>query len=149
MDLDLIERLIRLLEESGIDQLEVEEEGLRVSLSKSAPGGVVYPASPPPGVAPGTVEATAPAAAEPEQPKEEGQPIEAPMVGTFYHAPAPDAAPYIDVGDEITEDTVVCIVEAMKVMNEIKAGVSGTVSKILAQNATAVEYGQPLFLVKP
>lgn len=74
--------------------------------------------------------------------------ITSPIVGTFYRSPAPDQAPFVEVGTRISADDVVCIVEAMKVMNEIKAGVSGVVKKILLDNATAVEYGQPLFLVE-
>ena len=71
------------------------------------------------------------------------------MVGTFYRAPAPDAPPFVEVGDEVKEDDVVCIIEAMKIMNEIKAEVRGRIKKILVENGEAVEYGQPLFLVEP
>ncbi len=73
--------------------------------------------------------------------------IASPMVGTFYRAPTPDAGPYVSVGDEVNEDSVVCIVEAMKVMNEIKAELKGTVTKVLVEDGTPVQYGQPLFLV--
>ncbi|MCX7900200.1 MAG: acetyl-CoA carboxylase biotin carboxyl carrier protein, partial [Methylocystis sp.] len=75
--------------------------------------------------------------------------IKSPMVGTFYRAPSPEAEPYVTVGKEVEEDTVVCIIEAMKVMNEIKAETKGVIRKILVENATPVEFGQPLFLVEP
>jgi acetyl-CoA carboxylase biotin carboxyl carrier protein len=148
MDFETIERLIHLLEESSIDQLEVEEEGLRVRLQKQgqAPAPAGYALAPqPPAAAPAAVAAEAATGGPPPGTK----PIEAPMVGTFYRAPSPDAAPYVEVGDTVSEETVVCILEAMKVMNEIKAGVRGTVAEVLAENAQPVEFGQPLFLVKP
>lgn len=149
MDLELIERLVKMLEGSSLDQLEVEQEGLRIRLQK-------YSGLPPSSVPQQqmiTYPVAAPAQATPAAPAEAGPPpgtipIESPMVGTFYQSPSPDAAPYVQVGDPITEDTVVCILEAMKVMNEIKAGVRGTIAEILIQNGQPVEYGQPMFLVK-
>jgi acetyl-CoA carboxylase biotin carboxyl carrier protein len=94
--------------------------------------------------------AAAPAAAGPAPAKESrGIEIPSPMVGTFYRSPSPDASPYVEVGDRIGKDTPVCIVEAMKVMNEIKAEVDGEILEILVQNGEPVEFGQPLFLVRP
>lgn len=86
---------------------------------------------------------------EEEEKETEHIPIKSPMVGTFYRAPAPDEPPYVEVGDVVNEETVVCIVEAMKVMNEIKAECRGKVAKILVENGQPVEYGQPLFLIEP
>jgi len=147
MDLKLVGQLIHMLESSELNQLEVEEEGFRIRLEKqaslaAAPPPIMVPAGAtpaPPAAGPAPAESAAPAGT---------QPIEAPMVGTFYRAPAPDAAPYVEVGDTLSEETIVCIVEAMKVMNEIKAGVRGKVVEVLAENAQPVEFGQPLFLVK-
>jgi acetyl-CoA carboxylase biotin carboxyl carrier protein len=145
MNLELIEKLIQLLENSSLNQLEVEQEGFRVSLQKQPSGTVVSAMYPPASVpsapaAPG-VEVAAPV-------PETGKAIEAPMVGTFYRAPAPDAPPYVEAGSSVSEDTVVCILEAMKVMNEIKSGIRGTIEKIMVENGQPVEYGQPLFTVK-
>ncbi len=148
MNLELIEKLIQLLEDSSLNHLEVEQEGFRVSLQKQATGALVSamypPASAPsaPAVPAMEVSGAVPAA-------DTGKAIEAPMVGTFYRAPAPDAPSYVDVGSVVSEDTVVCILEAMKVMNEIKAGIRGTIEKIMVENGQPVEYGQPLFTVKP
>ena len=140
MDLELIERLLRMLEDSEIDELEVEDGDFRVRLQKQAQSLA------PPTLIP-VPQATAVSAASP--PPTDTEAIETPMVGTFYRSPAPDAAPYVEVGDTVGEDTVVCIVEAMKVMNEIKAGLRGTIAEVLVENAQPVEFGQPLFRVKP
>ena len=148
MDLELVQKLIQMLEGSEIDELEVEE-GFRVCLKKQTGTPVPYAATlpaaaPPPAAAPSEKPAGEAAAAG-----DDTVPIEAPMVGTFYRAPSPDAAPYVNVGDDVSEETIVCILEAMKVMNEIKAGVRGKVVEVLADNAQPVEFGQPLFRVKP
>jgi len=90
----------------------------------------------------------APAAAPPPPAEEELAPIASPLVGTFYRASSPDADPFVSVGSRVNKDTVVCIIEAMKVMNEIKAETSGVIKKILVENATAVQFGQPMFLVE-
>jgi len=148
MNLELIEKLIQLLENSSLNQLEVEQEGFRVSLQKQ-PTGQVISALYPPASAPSAPAASAAEVVGAALAAETGKAIEAPMVGTFYRAPAPDAPPYVDVGSAIGEDTVVCILEAMKVMNEIKAGLRGTIEKIMVENGQPVEYGQPLFTVKP
>ncbi len=140
-----LKRLVNLMKEHSLVELELEEENFRVRLVKAQAGAAVA-AGP-----------TAPAAAPQEEAEEKKKaseeeklhPITSPIVGTFYRAPAPDAKPYVEVGDHVEEDTVVCIVEAMKVMNELKAGCRGTIVKILAENAQTVEYGQTLFLVRP
>ena len=147
MDFEIIERLMKLLEESDIDELEVEQEGLRVRLQKKGqlPAAPMAMMPQPPVV---HAAADVPSTSESGPPPGTSQ-IEAPMVGTFYRAPAPDASPYVEVGDTVNEDTVVCIVEAMKVMNEIKAGMRGKIADVMVENAQPVEFGQPLFLVKP
>ena len=148
MDLELVKQLIQLLESSELDQLEVEEEGVRVRLQKQGTIPATFPPVVMPSGAPSVPSPGGAPSAEPAAPADT-VPIEAPMVGTFYRAPAPDAASYVEVGDTLSEGTIVCIVEAMKVMNEIKAGVRGTVTEVLVENAQPVEFGQPLFRVKP
>ncbi len=150
VDLERLKELIRLMNDNDLVELEVEEEGVRVRLCKE--GRDVSPA---PVVIPHAAAASAPAEAASEGAQSAGAGdegclfIKAPMVGTFYRAPAPDEAPFVEVGDEVDEDTVVCIIEAMKVMNEVKAGLRGKVEEILVENGMPVEYGQPLMKVSP
>ncbi len=154
MDFEFIERVVRLVEEAEIGELEVEgPEGLRLVVKKVAPQ--VAPPPPPmyaPVPAPGTPPMQQPAPGKEGAPAEEEDAsldvIKAPMVGTFYRAPSPDSPPYVDTGQKVEPSTIVCILEAMKVMNEIKAGMSGTIVEILAENGQPVEYGQPLFKIK-
>ncbi len=150
---DLIQELISVMEGSKLHELEVEFEGARIRLQKeSAPAKteVVTVAAPMP-VMDASRAPSAPSAAAPSAPQAPShyKHITAPMVGTFYAASAPDADPYVEVGSTIDEETVVCIVEAMKVMNEIKAEMKGKVVEVLVNNGEPVEYGQPLFLVDP
>jgi len=149
-DFEQIRAVIRLAAEADIAELEVESPTLRVVVKK-APGGVA-PVSPPAvGHAPG--QDVPPAGAAPAQPPSPAvdhlQPITAPMVGTFYRAPNPDAPPYVDEGDMVDAGQTVCIIEAMKLFNEIKSELQGRVAKILVENGAPVEYGQPLFLIEP
>ena len=142
-----IRALLELLREYGLTEIEVEREGERLRLRRE-------PVAPPPVLA-------APAASGPSRAPEgvavaRGAveaaallTIDAPMVGTFYRAPAPDAQPYVREGDTVKKGQVVCIIEAMKLMNEIEAKVAGRVAKVLVENAQPVEYGQPLFVVEP
>jgi acetyl-CoA carboxylase biotin carboxyl carrier protein len=167
MRIDEIRRLIKLVEESQINELEVRSWWSRVRIlkrSEPAAGGsiphvVAVPAGASvPAPAGGRREASAPAA-EPasggaapaaDAADEAGLvAVRSPMVGTFYRAPSPSAPPYVDVGHHVTVGQVVCIVEAMKLMNEIESEVAGTISKILIQNGMPVEFNQPLFLVRP
>jgi len=145
MDVARIRELIELMKENDLSEVRIVDGETRLLLRRGqamAPVPIV-PAAPAPAAAP----AAGPAKGEAE---DHGLvPISSPMVGTFYAAPAPDAEPYVKVGDRVNPGTVVCIVEAMKVMNEIKAEVSGTVAKIVARNASPVEYGQPLIMVRP
>jgi acetyl-CoA carboxylase biotin carboxyl carrier protein len=148
MDLRKLKKLIDLVQESGIAELEITEGEEKVKIVK---GGAVTVASVQPvAVAAAPVAAAAVAAAaaatEPE-PGQEGHVVKAPMVGTFYRSPSPDAKPFVEVGQAVKEGDTICIVEAMKLMNEIEADASGVVKAILVENGQPVEYGQPLFIL--
>lgn len=156
--MDDLREIIRLCRENGIAELTIEHKGTRIHVKLAGASVQVEQA---PVVAPAPVSAAAPSPAPPvtegeeaakieeEKAEEEYVVVRSPMVGTFYRAPAPDAAPFVEVGDKVEENTVLCIVEAMKLMNEIKAETRGTVAKILVENAQPVEYNQPMFLIKP
>jgi len=157
IDFDFIDRLIKALDDSSVDSLEIERGGTKVRLSKTPPlsaGPVSTGASevrapaPPPGGAGGEAPAGA-AANEPAPAPSNLEEITSPMVGTFYRAPAPDASPYVDVGDRVSTGETLCIIEAMKLMNELESEVSGTVVEICVDNAQPVEFGQVLFRVDP
>jgi len=155
MDLRKLKTLIDLVSESGISELEVTEGEGKVRIVKNAPPVYVQPsasyapqyAAPvqaPAGAieAPAAAAAAAPAAAAPQ-----GHVVTSPMVGTFYRAPSPGADPFVQVGDSVKEGQTICIIEAMKLLNEIESDVSGVIKEILVENGQAVEYGQPLFVV--
>lgn len=155
MKMDEIRELIQLMEQSTLEELEFEQEGMKLSLKKS------LTATPSPIQQAGTTVRTENAIpttpdqsvkhesiAPQDQVDEQLHKIVSPMVGTFYQAPSPDADPYVRPGDRVNENTVVCIVEAMKLMNEIEAEVEGEIVKVLVENGQLVEYGQPLFLVR-
>jgi acetyl-CoA carboxylase biotin carboxyl carrier protein len=147
MDLRKLKKLIDLVQESGISELEITEGEEKVKIVKG--GGVSVSAAPPAAAAaPAPVEPrpAAGAAAEPE-PGQEGHVVKAPMVGTFYRSPSPDAKPFVEVGQAVKEGDTICIIEAMKLMNEIEADASGVVKAILVENGQPVEYGQPLFIL--
>ncbi|MBX5436310.1 MAG: acetyl-CoA carboxylase biotin carboxyl carrier protein [Alicyclobacillaceae bacterium] len=160
-----IRELIRLMDETSLHHLELEMEGFKLRLGKAdaPPNWVPAAASTPPAASPAALVAPAPApTAVPgtgtEAPVSTAEPdavdsaqihiVRSPMVGTFYRAPAPDAPPFVEVGSRVDGKTVVCIVEAMKLMNEIEAEVSGEIVEILAENGQLVEYGQPLFKIR-
>jgi acetyl-CoA carboxylase biotin carboxyl carrier protein len=151
MDLRKLKKLIDLVQESGIAELEITEgeekvkivKGGTVSVSQAPVAAVPQPLAP---VAPAA--ATPPAAVPPQaEPGQEGHVVKAPMVGTFYRSPSPDAKVFIEVGQPIKEGQTICIIEAMKLMNEIEADASGVVKAILVENGQPVEYGQPLFIL--
>ena len=147
-ELAIVEDILNIMNDADLAEFRYERKGLAISLRKNEGGRVAAaPAAP---AAPQA--APKPAAAEkPAAEKETASnltPITAPMVGTFYRAPAPDADPFVETGNEVKPDTVVCIVEAMKLMNEIKAELSGRIVKICVENGQPVEYGQELFLVE-
>jgi acetyl-CoA carboxylase biotin carboxyl carrier protein len=152
MDLRKLKKLIDLVQESGIAELEITEGEEKVKIVK---GGAVSVAPTAPAAAPVTVaepRASAPAASAPPAAAEapagqEGHVVKAPMVGTFYRSPSPDAKPFVEVGQAIMEGDTICIIEAMKLMNEIEADASGNVKAILVENGQPVEYGQPLFIL--
>ena len=151
MDIRKVKKLIELLEESDIAELEINEgeESVRISRysTTQAPAPVNYAATP---VAPAPVAPAAAAAAESndEDTMPSGHVVKSPMVGTFYSASSPGAKPFVNVGDSIVEGETVCIVEAMKILNQIEADVSGIVKAILVENAQPVEYGQPLMIIE-
>jgi len=147
MDLRKLKKLIDLVQESGIAELEITEGEEKVKIVK---GGVVMAA--PHGAPAPTAEArpaggAAPAPASEAEPTQEGHVVKAPMVGTFYRSPSPDAKVFVEVGQAVKEGDTICIIEAMKLMNEIEADASGTVKAILVENGQPVEYGQPLFIL--
>ena len=148
MDLKDIKALIDLMQKNGLTAFEMEKDGFRISLAKetSFAPAVGYAHAP---VAPAPV-STAPAAAPAEAaaPVASGKEIPSPMVGTFYSSPSPESPAFVKVGQKVTPDTVVCIIEAMKVMNEIKAEVSGTITEVAAENGQPVQFGQALFRYK-
>ncbi len=168
MNREEIRELIELVEKSGIDELEVHYSfGRKIIIRKNSMRGVVMSApavvsqpavpqtTPQPSAPPPPTDTPKPAQSTEEKPAEEEKldsdkfyEIKAPMVGTFYRKPSPDSEPYVKVGDHIEKGQVVCLIEAMKLFNEVKSEVSGTIKKVLVEDATPVEYGQPLFLVE-
>ena len=154
MDIRKVKKLIELLDESGIAEIEITEgeESVRISRYSSnlpvAPAPVIS-APPPPAPAapaPAPVPAAEPASMAVE-PDDDGYAVTSPMVGTFYSAPSPGSAAFVQVGDKVNEGDTLCIVEAMKMMNQIESDVSGTIKSIRAQNGDPVEYGQTLFVI--
>ncbi|MHC4618015.1 MAG: acetyl-CoA carboxylase biotin carboxyl carrier protein [Planctomycetota bacterium] len=158
-DLQKIKELIEIMKENELVELEIKHDEDKIFLKRSQPQPPALTAVPP--VGPGIQAVPAANTVAPQnsmlqpesvarpQPEDELTEIKSPIVGTFYTAPSPDSEPYIEVGSQVNPQAVVCIVEAMKVMNEIKAEVSGTVTEILVKNGQAVEYGQVLFKVRP
>lgn len=151
MDLNLIKKLVKIVDTSEITDLEVEENGLRIKVAKKIRSVQAF-------AQPQLISQVTPALeqqgtkAQEETPKTEVQEnvheVRSPIVGTFYRAPAPDSDSYVNVGDDVTQGTVLCIVEAMKLMNEIESDVSGKIVKILVESGKPVEYNQPLFLIQ-
>jgi len=156
MDLNLIKKLVKLVNTSEITDLEIEEDGLKVKIAKkphTSYGGEHHQFISPAHIAlQNTTAAPVPPAEEKKSVESSKSAnmheIKSPIVGTFYRAPAPDADPYAQVGDTVTSGSVLCIVEAMKLMNEIESDVGGKIVKILAENGKPVEYNQPLFLIE-
>ncbi len=155
MDLRKLKTLIDLVSESNVSELEITEAEGKVRIVKASPAvmpaPVTYSMAPAPAavVATPAVEVAPAAPAAPAVPAAPaGHTVKSPMVGTFYRASAPGAKAFVEVGDSIKEGDTICIVEAMKILNEIEADKSGTVTQILVQNGQAVEYGQPLFVIE-
>jgi len=165
IDLEFVERLIRAVDDSGIDSIEIERGATRIRVSKSPPvpprGNDAAPAAgwaQPQGAAEqpnregGGAAAAAPAEEGHAEAAEESNglvEVASPMVGTFYRAPAPDAPPYVEVGDRVSKGDTLCIIEAMKLMNELECETPGTIAEIRVENADPVEYGQVLFRIDP
>lgn len=150
MDIRKVKKLIELLDESGIAEIEITEgeESVRISrVSRMQPPEQFAPAYPPPPAAPPPAAPAAAPAAAPSEPEDDGYVVTAPMVGTFYSASSPGSPPFVQVGDRVKQGDVLCIVEAMKMMNQIEAEVSGTVKAVKVQNGEPVEYGQVLFVI--
>lgn len=154
VDLKDIKAIIDLMRKNSISEFELEKEDFKIKLKRgpNGGGGTVVPFEENPLVAlpaqamPSAVQAApSPAPA----PVSNEQDIKSPMIGTFYRAPSPESAPYVEVGSEVNPETVVCIIEAMKVMNEIKAECRGVITQTVAENAKPVEFGQPLFKIRP
>lgn len=156
-----IKELIKLVDQTSLQELEIESEGTRLLLRKpnkteqyvvaAAPAQQAFApvVSQQPQTAAAAVQAPAPAAEAPAAANANLHTIVSPMVGTFYESPSPGAAPFVSKGSQVREKTIVCIIEAMKLMNEIEAEVKGEIVEVLVENGQLVEYGQPLFLVKP
>jgi acetyl-CoA carboxylase biotin carboxyl carrier protein len=154
VDIKDIKAIIDLMKKNSITEFELERQDSKIRLKRGTNGGtpvVQYddlatggpvPVLPPVAVAPATV-------GVPPVPATNEIEVKSPMIGTFYRAPSPEAASYVEIGAEINPDSVVCIIEAMKVMNEIKAEVKGVITQVLVENAKPVEFGQPLFKVRP
>ena len=155
MDIRKVKKLIELLDESGIAEIEITEGEEAVRISRYATSAPAAPAPAPAQVAAAPSPQPPPSAAAPSQPSEtaaapadeDGYLVPAPMVGTFYSSSSPGAAPYVQVGDRVSEGDTLCIIEAMKMMNQIEADVSGVIKSIRVQNGEPVEYGQTLFVI--
>jgi acetyl-CoA carboxylase biotin carboxyl carrier protein len=153
VDLKDIKAIIDLMKKNSVTEFELEKQDFKIRLKRGSNGGGVatsfddQPALAI-GQAPPTISAPAPAAQLPAPVSNELE-IKSPMIGTFYRSPSPESGPYVEVGVEVNPDTVVCIIEAMKVMNEIKAEAKGVITQVMVENAKPVEFGQPLFKIRP
>jgi len=157
MDIRKIKKLIELLEESGIAEIEIKEGEEGVRISRMPPAGfaashALHPVAHLPIAAPAHLPAPAPSAAAVQiaapHPKSNEHVVTAPMVGTFYSAPSPAAKAFVELGDEVKPGQVLCIIEAMKMMNQIEADKGGTITSIMAKSGDPVEFGQPLFVIE-
>jgi acetyl-CoA carboxylase biotin carboxyl carrier protein len=156
MDLKYVKQLLELIEKSNVNEIEVEEKGQKIRITKSAPQNVVAGSSYQ--MAMPQQQFAAPALAVPVAEAKPAAPVAAtnkyhevksPIVGTFYASSSPEATPYVEVGSKVKQGGVLCIVEAMKLMNEIESDIAGTIVKINVENGKPVEYGQVLFLIEP
>ena len=145
MDIRKVKKLIELLEESGIAEIEIHEGEESVRISRNAAAPVALAAAP---VAAAPVAAAPAAEAAPAEEKIEGHVLNSPMVGSFYRAPSPGAASFVDVGSKVSVGDTLCIIEAMKLLNQIEADKGGTIKAILVENGQPVEYNQPLFIIE-
>lgn len=144
MDLKEIKQIVDLMKRAALTEFEIEEKDLKLRICRSNGESQIIMAQP---QAAPVQHAPAPAAAESKPAQPEGKVIKSPMVGTFYSSPNPESPAFVQNGDSVHAETVVCIIEAMKVMNEIKAETSGRITEVLVKNGESVEYGQPLFRI--
>jgi acetyl-CoA carboxylase biotin carboxyl carrier protein len=155
MSVERIKELLSLMDKNDLIELELEEGEFRVKLVKSRPhlaavAAAPAPAAPHPSAPAAPAAAGAPAAKPAATPRREGLvELTSPIVGTFYRAGAPDSEPFVEVGSHVEADSTLCVIEAMKVMNEVKAETKGTIREILVENGQPVEYGQPIFVIEP
>ena len=155
MDIKDIKAIIDLMKKNSITEFELERQDSKIRLKRGSNGGAPIVQYDEPMMAAGAVPVLPPVAvastqtAVPPVPATGEVEVKSPMIGTFYRAPSPEAASYVEIGTEISPESVVCIIEAMKVMNEIKAEVKGVITQVLVENAKPVEFGQPLFKVRP
>jgi len=153
VDLKDIKAIIDLMKKNSISEFELERQDFKIRLKRGpGPGAIPVQYDEIPTLSspfPATAHAAGPPTAMQSPPGVSELEIKSPMIGTFYRAPSPESAPYIDIGSEVNPEAVVCIIEAMKVMNEIKAEVKGVVTQVLVENAKPVEFGQPLFKIRP
>ena len=149
MDLKDIKAIIDLMKKNSISEFEMEKQEFKIRLKRQT-GGVIMPQVDESGPTPMYIPAGQPTSALPPAQASAGEmEIKSPMIGTFYRAPSPEAGNYAEIGTEVNPDSVVCIIEAMKVMNEIKAEVRGIITQVLVENAKPVEFGQPMFKIRP
>jgi acetyl-CoA carboxylase biotin carboxyl carrier protein len=152
VDLKDIKAIIDLMKKNSVTEFELEKQDFKIRLKRGTNGGgaaAAYDDPPAVAYAPATTPPALAPASAPQAPASNELEIKSPMIGTFYRAPSPESAPYIEVGTEVSPETVVCIIEAMKVMNEIKAEAKGVVTQVMVENAKPVEFGQPLFKIRP
>ena len=158
MDFKQIQELIKIVNKSNIGELSIEEKEFKITIKQkeepaqtfmSAPAAPMYAQMPQPMSAPAPAPAAGGGESKPAETKSNYITVKSPMIGTFYRRPSPDKPAFVEIGDEISPGKVVCVVEAMKLFNEIESEVSGRIVKILADDASPVEYDQPLFLVDP
>ncbi len=152
MDIRKVKKLIELLEESGISEIEISEGEESVRISRYPQPGTITVASAQapaaPQAAPAATAAAAQSAPPPPPPASRGQQVTAPMVGTFYSGPAPGAKPFVEIGSEVKPGDTLCVIEAMKMMNQIESEFAGRVVSVLVDNGSPVEFGQPLFVIE-
>lgn len=149
MNIKKIQELIQLMADNDLSEIEIETEGTRIRLIKKPAGGVEYQMAQVMPAAREVLAASADAGQKPADEKSNLIEVKSPMVGTFYRSAAPDDSPYVQIGDMVRKGDVLCIVEAMKLMNEVKSEVDGKIASISVGNAEAVEFGQTIFLVEP
>ena len=155
MELEQIKAIIVMMKENDLSEFSMEQDGLKIRIKRGPEGFQQTVSLPPPSAVPVVVAPAAQTAVVPSSPTEaaagsadEIKYITSPMVGTFYRGPSPEAPPYVEVGKQVDEEAVVCIIEAMKVMNEIKSEIRGVITEVLVENAKPVEFGQKLFKVR-